>query len=44
MRISHLHAAKPQLQAGLYACSPGDGRFQCTYEFLSLADNQWQRS
>lgn len=41
MRITHLHAAPKSLQAGIYACSPKNGRFQCTFTHLTIDNNQW---
>ena len=43
MRITHLHAAEDTLQAGIYACSPTNGRFQCTFEQIIIDENQWQQ-
>ncbi len=41
MRITHLHAAVATLQAGIYACSPSNGRFACTFDQITFAPNQW---
>jgi len=42
MRIAHLHAPAESLLAGIYACSPLDGRFTCTFDHLSVGENSWQ--
>jgi regulation of enolase protein 1 (concanavalin A-like superfamily) len=41
LRITHLHACGQRVAAGLYACSPQDGRFACTFHTLTLDDSQW---
>lgn len=41
MRITHLHAATPNLGIGIYACSPTNGRFTCTFEHLAITENSW---
>lgn len=43
MRVTHLHEATPRLRAGIYACSPTDGRFHCTFEQIDIAGNRWQQ-
>ena len=43
MRITHLHAAEDTLQAGIYACSPTNGRFRCTFEQIIIDENLWQQ-
>lgn len=43
MRITHLHAAKDTLQAGIYACSPTNGRFHSTFEQIIIDKNHWQQ-
>jgi regulation of enolase protein 1 (concanavalin A-like superfamily) len=43
MRITHLHAAPESLEAGIYACSPANGRFQCTFEQITIAANEWRQ-
>jgi regulation of enolase protein 1 (concanavalin A-like superfamily) len=42
MRITHLHAPFEALQVGIYACSPVDGRFHCTFEQIVIDDNEWE--
>jgi hypothetical protein len=42
MRITHLHAATRSLRIGIYACSPTNGRFTCTFEKLTIKKNSWQ--
>lgn len=42
MRITHMHARFDELQVGVYACSPMDGRFQCTFEQIVIDDNKWK--
>ena len=42
MRITHLHKVQPKLKAGIYACSPMNGRFTCTFDYLSIHENFWQ--
>ena len=39
MRITHLHVPFHSLNAGLYACSPKEGRFQCTFKQLVIEKN-----
>ena len=41
MRITHLHAPLDEVQVGVYACSPKDGRFECTFEQIAIDDNEW---
>jgi len=43
LRITHLHTAADTLQVGIYACSPKNGRFQCTFEQINITENQWQQ-
>lgn len=43
LRITHMHAAAESLQVGIYACSPRDGRFSCTFEQIIIEENQWQK-
>lgn len=43
MRITHMHALGTIVRAGVYACSPTDGRFQCTFERLTIGPNTWQQ-
>lgn len=43
LRITHLHAPCDPIQAGIYACTPKDGRFTCTFTQLSIAKNNWSR-
>jgi regulation of enolase protein 1 (concanavalin A-like superfamily) len=43
MRITHMHAIGPVVRAGIYACSPQDGRFRCTFERLTIGPNTWQQ-
>ncbi len=43
LRITHMHAAQETIQAGIYACSPKDGRFHCTFEQITVDENRWQR-
>jgi regulation of enolase protein 1 (concanavalin A-like superfamily) len=40
MRVAHLHGCPPELQVGVYACSPTGGGFPCraTDVRLELAD------
>lgn len=42
LRICHLHEAKYQIAAGLYACSPLQNSFWCRFYFLQFGPNQWQ--
>ena len=42
LRIAHLHAPCDAMQAGIYACSPMDGRFTCTFDQLLIDENSWQ--
>jgi uncharacterized protein len=41
-RITHLHAPTENVLAGIYACSPLDGRFSCIFDHLSIGENRWQ--
>ena len=43
LRIAHLHAPCERVAAGVYACSPLDGRFTCTFTELTITDNQWEK-
>lgn len=42
LRVTHLLAPFDTIQAGLYACSPVDGRFSCTFSYLSIDENTWE--
>ena len=41
LRIAHLHQIPGELEIGLYACSPISGGFQCHFNFIDIADNDW---
>ena len=41
LRIAHLHLSSETVLAGIYACSPLDGRFTCTFDHLSIGENNW---
>ena len=41
-RVAHLHAPCETIQAGLYACTPVDGRFSCTFDYLLIDENNWK--
>ena len=36
MRVTHLHGAPEEIEAGVYACSPKGTGFQCCFRTLSL--------
>jgi regulation of enolase protein 1 (concanavalin A-like superfamily) len=41
LRIAHIHAPSATIQGGIYACSPTDGRFNCTFTTLEIGENLW---
>ena len=41
MRMTHLHNAADEIEVGLYACSPIGEGFNCSFENLTLDENQW---
>ncbi len=41
LRITHLHQAADQLQAGVYACSPIGKDFWCRFNRLEISENKW---
>jgi regulation of enolase protein 1 (concanavalin A-like superfamily) len=43
LRIAHLHAPCQSIQAGIYACTPKDGQFTCTFTRLIITENSWAR-
>ena len=43
-RITHLHGGFQTVQAGLFACSPSDGRFGCTFAYLLLGESHWSHA
>jgi regulation of enolase protein 1 (concanavalin A-like superfamily) len=43
MRITHLHMPFSSLKVGVYACSPTEGRFSCTFNQLVIEENTWQK-
>jgi regulation of enolase protein 1 (concanavalin A-like superfamily) len=36
MRIAHLHRATPELQIGVYACSPIGAHFSCKFDYVDI--------
>ena len=41
MRVTHLHRAAEQLQAGVYACSPRGQDFWCRFKVIEISENGW---
>jgi regulation of enolase protein 1 (concanavalin A-like superfamily) len=41
LRITHLHQATEQLEAGVYACSPIGRDFWCRFTLLEISENEW---
>ena len=41
LRIAHIHPTSTVIQAGIYACTPTDGRFTCTFTGLEISENLW---
>lgn len=41
MRITHLHGLEDHIDAGIYACSPLGEKFECTFKYIELNENQW---
>ena len=42
LRVTHLLAPFQAIQAGIYACSPKEGSFTCTFHTLSIGDSRWE--
>lgn len=42
MRIAHLHKPFSTIEAGVYACSPIGSQFRCCFNWLTIAENEWQ--
>jgi len=41
LRITHLHQAADDVEAGVYTCSPIGKNFWCRFTALEISDNQW---
>ncbi|MBN1409679.1 MAG: DUF1349 domain-containing protein [Spirochaetales bacterium] len=41
LRITHLHREYDKLDAGIYACSPMDGSFDCEFSDYGLTKSSW---
>ena len=41
LRVTHLHQASEQLQAGVYACSPIGKDYWCRFKRLKISGNEW---
>lgn len=41
LRIARFLAPSQKVKAGLYACSPSDGRFSCTFTGLEIGCSPW---
>ncbi len=41
MRITHLHQCPPQIQVGVYACSPVGSGFVCRVHDVEIGPNDW---
>ncbi|MCA9873823.1 MAG: DUF1349 domain-containing protein [Ardenticatenaceae bacterium] len=42
MRVTHLHAGAPQLEVGVYACSPIGQDFWCRFTKVEITPNLWR--
>ena len=41
LRIARFLAPSQEVKAGVYACSPSDGRFSCTFTCLEIGRSRW---
>lgn len=41
MRVTHLHRAGEQVEAGVYACSPIGRDFWCRFRRIEVGENRW---
>lgn len=41
MRVSHMEAAKHDIQFGIYACSPEDSSFKAVFTEMAMMECQW---
>jgi regulation of enolase protein 1 (concanavalin A-like superfamily) len=44
LRVTHLHEAPGQLEAGVYACSPVGKDFWCRFGLVGISENEWGQS
>lgn len=42
MRLAHLHKKTPHYAVGVYACSPADDNFQCTFKRVEITESLWK--